>query len=203
MRSIQRKLHSERGASFLIALLFFLICLTMGSLILTAATANAVKAKDRYEDQQNYLAAASAARLIKDTIGNYTYTEGKTWQSWQTGIDPATGLPIMESGWKKITPFLSPDDEGDLLTDAYKAYAKTGDPQELKKDFSIKAGGGILPVEAKFAMQDDGDAKIALNCGDYSMTVWFTARTAHTTDHTTYDYYKTSWSSGVITKGAD
>lgn len=200
MRSIQRKLHSERGASFLIALLFFLICLTMGSLILTAATANAVKAKDRYENQQNYLAAASAARLIKDTIGNYTYTEGKTWQSWQTGIDPATGLPIMESGWKKITPFLSPDDEGDLLTDAYD---DTGGLTEYRGSFEIKADEGMPGVQADFAMEQGGDATIVLTAGEYSMTVSFTARTAHTTDHTTYDYYKTSWSSGVITKGAD
>lgn len=198
MRSIQKKLKSERGASFLIALLFFLICITMGSLILTAATANAVKVKDRYKEQQDYLAVASAARIAKDSLGKYVYTEGKTWQSWQTGTDPTTGLPIMESGWKKITPFLSSDKKGDILTDA---YIDTGGDADYSESFTVQADE-MPEVTAEFKMKQGGDAALELTAGHYSMTVSFTCRTSHVTDHKTYDYYKTSWSGGKITKGA-
>ncbi len=198
MRLIRDKLKSKRGASFLIALLFFFICITMGSLILTAATANAVKVKDRYKEQQDYLAVASAARLVKDSLGKYVYTEGKTWQSWQTGIDPATGQPIMETGWKKIKPFLSPDEEGDLLANAYK---DTGGSTEYSDSFTIQADE-MPEVTAKFKMKQGGDVALELAAGNYSMTVSFTCRTSHVTDHKTYDYYKTSWGGGKITKGA-
>lgn len=198
MRSVQEKLKSERGASFLIALLFFLICITMGSLILTAATANAVKVKDRYKEQQDYLAVASAARLAKDSLGKYVYTEGRTWQSWQTGIDPVTGLPIMESGWKKITPFLSSDKKGDILTDA---YIDTGGESESSNRFTVQADD-MPEVTAELKMKPGGDATLELSAGHYSMTVSFTCRTSHVTDHKTYDYNKTSWGGAKITKGA-
>lgn len=198
MRSIRNKLKSERGASFIIALLFFLICITMGSLILTAATANAVKVKDRYKEQQDYLAVASAARLAKDSLGKYVYTEGKTWQSWQTGIDPATGLPIMESGWRNITPFLSSDKQGDILTDA---YIDTGSTADYSDNFMIRADE-LPDVTAKFKMKAGGDATLEFTAGNYSMTVSYTCRTSHVTDHKTYDYYKTSWGGAKITKGA-
>lgn len=56
-----------------------LIRLTMDSLILTATTASTVEAKDCYENQQNCLTTASVVWLIKDIIGDYTYTGGKTW----------------------------------------------------------------------------------------------------------------------------
>ncbi|MEY8354655.1 hypothetical protein AALB39_15035 [Lachnospiraceae bacterium 54-53] len=205
MHRVYRKLHNSRGASMLIALLFFLICVTTGTMILTAASASSVKSKDRYSNEQHYLAVASAARLLKAEMGSCTYTVGKTWQTWDTGeTNPDTGQPVTESGWKEIEPFITPEDgEGDILTTVYEEINEgTRDP-ENSENFSVKAENDIPPVHMKMKMERNGDALFVLNSGSYSMNVSFTARTSRVTDYLSYDYKITSWSEGIITKEAE
>jgi len=204
MHRIYRKLHSTSGASLLIALLFFLICVTVGSLILTAASASSAKTKDRYSNEQHYLAVASAARLLKDRMGGYTYTVGRTWQTWETGeTDPETGQPVTDSGWIDITPFISPEDGegGDILTSAYEEILEGA--MEYTDSFSIDAENNIPSVQTDLKMKENGDAVFILKSGSYSMNVSFTARTSKVTDYISYDYKITSWSEGIITKGAE
>lgn len=186
MRGIFHKLRRSNGVSMLMALLFFLVCLVLGSLIMTAATANASKAQARYEDQQNYLAASSAARLLKEQLGTYTYTAGAI---------------LEDSGWTDITPYISPADGrgGDLLTDA---YAATQGETAYTKEFDISAGEDLPSVRAAFEMKAGGDAVIVLTCGDYEIRVSFDARTARVTDYISYDYLITSWDEGTIEKEA-
>ena len=201
MQMLIKKLHSTHGTSLLIALLFFAICLTIGSLILTAATASAAKTKDRYADQQNYLAVASAARLLRDELGVHTYTTGQTWETWDTGeIDPETGEAVTASAWEPITPYITPGDasNGDLLTDTYAISQGTAASSDT---FSISAEEGLPVVSVKFQMKVGGDAVFTLTGGDFSAVVTFVARTVRITDFATYDYLTTSWDTGVITKG--
>lgn len=185
MRILSEKLHSARGSSFLIALMFFLICLVIGALILTTATANMIKTKDRYSEQQTYLAVASAARLVKNELGSYTYTTGKQ---------------VTADSWKSITPYITPDDamNGDLLTDA---YAITGGQTAYTQSFTISAGEDVPSVSAELSMRTGGNATIVLTAGDYTMKVFFAAHTARIIDDMSYDYKTTSWDTGVITKG--
>ncbi len=69
MRSaVKNKLHSRRGASLLIALLFFLTAMTVGAVVLTAAATNAGRIARSRQDQQNYLAVSSAAELIEEDL---------------------------------------------------------------------------------------------------------------------------------------
>ena len=68
MERIRGKLHSRTGASMLIALLFFLVAMTVGAVVLTAASANAGRVKRNRQEQQNYLAVASAAGLLREDI---------------------------------------------------------------------------------------------------------------------------------------
>ena len=202
MQTVFKKLHNERGTSLLIALLFFAICLTIGSLILTAATASAAKTKDRYAEQQKYLAVASAARLLKDELGGHTYTTGQTWETWDTGeTDAETGEAVTDSAWEPITPYITPGDtqNGDLLTDTYAVSQGAAASTET---FSVSADEGMPAVGVKFEMKVGGDAVFTLTGGDYSAVVTFHARTARVTDWATYDYLTTSWDTGVITKGA-
>lgn len=74
MQQLTRKLHSRQGASMVMALVFFLICLVIGSVIVTAAIANGVKARERYADEQEYLAVASAVRLLQTELDGTRYT---------------------------------------------------------------------------------------------------------------------------------
>lgn len=68
MERIRGKLHSRTGASMLIALLFFLVVMTVGVVVLTAASANAGRVKRNRDEQQKYLAVASAAEMVKEDI---------------------------------------------------------------------------------------------------------------------------------------
>ena len=68
MEHVRQKLHSRIGASMLIALLFFLVAMTVGAVVLTAASTNAGRGRRNRQEQQNYLAVASAAELVKEDI---------------------------------------------------------------------------------------------------------------------------------------
>lgn len=63
-----KKLHNKKGASIILALLFFLICATVGSVILAAASANASRIKSERQNENNYLAVRSAGELIKKKL---------------------------------------------------------------------------------------------------------------------------------------
>ncbi len=195
MRTIFRKLHNRRGASMLISLLFFMACLTVGSLILGGASASAAKSEGRYADQQNYLAAASAARLLVDELGKSPYVVGRTRSPDVT--DPDTGEVTLGT-W---SPFaLESDADADLLTGVYNEVYNTD--ASYSGTLTVTAGEGLPAVAAALSMEKTGDAAIALTAGDYTMKVTFRARTAENTDGETYDYRTTSWSAGVIKKGA-
>lgn len=68
MERVREKLHSRTGASMLIALLFFLVAMVVGGVVLTAASTNAGRVERNRREQQNYLAVASAAELVKEDI---------------------------------------------------------------------------------------------------------------------------------------
>lgn len=73
MSRLKQKLKSQNGASILIALLFFLICVMVGSSILIASVSNAGKSRSNEEEHQIYLALSSAVKLVCDDIENSTY----------------------------------------------------------------------------------------------------------------------------------
>lgn len=74
MKSISKKLKSASGASMLLALLFLFFCLTVGAVVLTAASASAGRTARNRQDQQNYLAVSSAAMLLREDMEGTSYT---------------------------------------------------------------------------------------------------------------------------------
>lgn len=65
---LKDKLREARGAAMVIALMFFLFCTLVGTIVVTAAAANAGKAAKMREEQQEYLAVRSAAQLVADMM---------------------------------------------------------------------------------------------------------------------------------------
>ena len=64
----------ERGASILIALLFFLVCALVGGVVLTAASVGTGQLVDYEKSKQAYYSTTSAAELLRDvTIPHMTY----------------------------------------------------------------------------------------------------------------------------------
>lgn len=68
MQQMHQKLKSNGGAAIIIALLFFLICLTVSVSVLAAAKANASRTMTQWDREQTYLTVRSAAMLMRDTL---------------------------------------------------------------------------------------------------------------------------------------
>lgn len=80
MPAVRKKLKSASGASMLLALLFLFFCLTVGSIVLTAASANAGRTARIRREQQDYLAVESAARQLRESLSGLTFTGVYTQQ---------------------------------------------------------------------------------------------------------------------------
>lgn len=73
MKTVKQKLNARAGASIAIALVFFLFCVIICSVILTAATVNAGRFRDIHSEEQAYLTSSSAAVLLRDCLEGYTF----------------------------------------------------------------------------------------------------------------------------------
>lgn len=72
---IPNKLRDNSGASLLIALLFFMICAVIGTLILTIAVAASGRMLHLKENQQSYYNIYSATKLLEEEIQNTSYSK--------------------------------------------------------------------------------------------------------------------------------
>ena len=70
---MRRKLKSENGASLALALLFFVICAMVGSVVLAAATAAAGRIANLQKSDQARYTLESAADLIESQLTGWSY----------------------------------------------------------------------------------------------------------------------------------
>lgn len=78
MGSLKNKLKSNKGASMILVLGLFLICLMISSVILVAAASGSSRTIKRTTQQQSYLAVSSAAELLSaelTDVGTYVRRE--------------------------------------------------------------------------------------------------------------------------------
>ncbi len=87
MLAIKQKLSSQRGASLTFALLLFLVCSVVGSVVLTAGTAAAGRMSKISEMDQRYYSVNSAAKLL---IGLFERDEIRYEKK---AAEPAAGDP--------------------------------------------------------------------------------------------------------------
>ncbi|MGO5160569.1 MULTISPECIES: hypothetical protein [unclassified Bilifractor] len=74
---IQRKIKSEEGASLSVALLFFLVCAVVGSVILAAATSSVGRMKNLSSTERDKDAVYSTARLVVRRMAGKNLTDEK------------------------------------------------------------------------------------------------------------------------------
>lgn len=82
MKRLKAKLHSERGASILLALLMFLVCVMVAASVLAAAASNAGKVRSNRAEQQKFLNLSSAIQLVADEIQRAEYRGSYVVYEW-------------------------------------------------------------------------------------------------------------------------
>ena len=102
MRSVCRKLRGRRGASITFALLLFLVCAVVGSVVLTAGTAASGRLSRLPEQDRRYYAVTSAAGLFRDALDGQSYTVTRTLTTLDADTltrvyDSSQGEPVLLS----------------------------------------------------------------------------------------------------------
>lgn len=103
-RPWNKKLRSQKGASISFALLLFLVCGILCSVILTAATAASGRMSEIAEVDQRYYAVTSAAELLKDLIDGeiVSIVEETTTETITTYTNGVAGTPPKTLSEKKV-----------------------------------------------------------------------------------------------------
>lgn len=121
MNRLNRKLRSRSGASITLALLFFLICAVLCSVIIASATAAAGRMAQAAEMDQRYYAVTSARELMKDLIHQKRVTivtvttSSATTTYTQSGTGYVAGTPV-SSGSASSQTYLISDKEVSEIT---------------------------------------------------------------------------------------
>ncbi|MDD4201103.1 MAG: hypothetical protein PHS19_06945 [Eubacteriales bacterium] len=82
------KLNSNQGASFIIALIYFLVAGVVAALIITSAVTNASKIENRAENEEAYQAASHVAEVLCGELEDMEYVYDKNGNVTQKPINP-------------------------------------------------------------------------------------------------------------------
>lgn len=164
MRKLSEKLHSRRGASILLALMYLLVSVFIGAVALGSATTSAQKTQERREDQQTYLAVSSAAKLLRDAMaGDRCKVVEEKAVCTYSGCGEAFGPKCSANA-----DFPIDGTKTDILTDAAWAiyqtqthYVASTGSAPYEKEFFIEAEG-LPKVQCSMIMEADYDVTFRL-----------------------------------------
>ena len=157
MRAIKQKLNSQRGASLTFALLIFLVCAVVGSVVLTAGTAASGRMSQIAEMDQRYYSVNSAARLLIDMIDGEEVkvvktetvnAEGQATESYKYYVN-GKEVSVVGGSFPSLT-----------IEAAYQMAQKTPTGINQPRQFSITTAldrdGADLAVTAEQTVSGDG-----------------------------------------------
>ncbi len=163
---MRQKLSSRRGASLLIALLYFLVCGLVAAVIIGAAMTNVQKLKGAHQRQQAYNSVSSAAQLIRDEMTRVEYQGMERWDEYECNRSDADlidndrdedkysweSFSASKEAGKSLTALLQPGVE--------KAYHSHARFQQNQKNFtgwedSFTVVDGVSPVEVNVKIDRD------------------------------------------------
>lgn len=159
-QEIKHKLSSQKGASITYALLLFLVCAVISSVVLTAGTAASGRMSQIAEMDQKYYSVTSAAELIKELVNSKRIvakgTLVKTVTKNQDGVaqsEPTTvsdKITISEDGVEAGTAvndsgayvLSSPNTiKNSFAADAVYTLMTAGSTDEIVKNLTLEAAG--------------------------------------------------------------
>ena len=103
LQKLKQKLKSQTGASITFALLLFLVCAVVGSVVLTAGTAAAGRLSELAESDQRYYSVTSAAQLLRTMVEGETVTIVKTEKSADASADSSSDDPARDTAYPIYT----------------------------------------------------------------------------------------------------
>ena len=146
MHKLKQKLKSQTGASITFALLLFLVCAVVGSVVLTAGTAAAGRMSKIAEMDQRYYSVNSAAKLLiklidgeekavtiikteKDGASTFSYGDGSKFDpaEFDSIVKHAAYSCIFEEGEKTCPMTLSADGKNELKVKISETISGIGD----------------------------------------------------------------------------
>ena len=185
---VKKKLRSQKGASITFALLLFLVCAVLCSVILMAATTSSGRMAKMAETDQRYYAVTSAAELLKNQFKEHptvsivnikqtetttTYTNGTASTAAGTPVvteyivADKTATEILESDYKEDNKLTESAAQDTIQKDAAKSfYYNTGTlPQRtltLSSEFYEGAGLDYDALTVEILERMEADGKIVL-----------------------------------------
>jgi hypothetical protein len=156
---VKRKFRSQRGASLSMALMLFLVCTTVASIVLSAATAVSGRLSRLKEADASYYNVSSAARFVWDELnrnGGLTVEVTRTcdaqkdedgnWTGWNIKIDSVLDSSIdTKSSINDGTATLFQVATYDLIMDTERVVAE---PPTL--DFSSERTPSTTNISSRF-----------------------------------------------------
>ena len=121
MNMMKKKLNSERGASISWALLIFLVCTVVGSVVLVAGTTASGRFSKLAENDQGYYAVTSSAGLLRDVLNQSvtvtrSVSDSDGTKSYSISYGDTAPDPIVKGLVRKLMDW--PDVSGVALTAA-------------------------------------------------------------------------------------
>ena len=186
MNEIKAKVSSQSGASITFALLIFLVCTVLSSVIIVAATTASGRMSQMAESDQRYFCVTSAAELLKDILDGKTVSivtvETKTGTTVYSDGSPGTTT----YGTSTVNKYLIEKKAGDInetndFVSANEINAKVISSIELdaaKRIGNIAAPPGLPISNREFALSSSANS--VLDCkifedistgGDITLTV--------------------------------
>lgn len=135
MKTVRRKLHSNSGASLMVALLYFIVCAVVGSVIIAAASTSMGRMKNLRQSDKEREMLESATRLVVDGLTRNGELFSADDEVPVTSSDDAS---LKQTGVSKTVRVSG----GTLTSEAEYTYFTTGDRKFIwgpDKTFSVNA----------------------------------------------------------------
>ncbi len=142
MRAIQKKIRSQRGASITFALLLFLVCAVLSSVVIVAATSASGRISKLAESDQRYYAVTSAAELLRDVMKDKSVSIVKVTKSYSTATY-TDGIPGETLSDYKGTERTEPTTDEYIISGFEKTRASDIQERDLREECRVKNGNDL------------------------------------------------------------
>ena len=160
MQAIKRKLRSRRGASITFALLLFLVCAVLSSVIIVAASTASGRMSNLAETDRRYYAVTSAAELMKDLLKEPVSIVKQT----ETTIVQEKTEIREDKETRKIIPTGEVDENGQPLTEetvstetTWTSQASSPVKTTAEKEYLLLKEAKDIQVEGEESELDKGN----------------------------------------------